>query len=207
MLCGSIKATAQIWNFGVEGGYVFNNVAHHGSDVAMHGLNGFRVGVLANCRFDNQFIIDEGVYFKRMGVEQGNIDATPGSEQLLVQHMDYVALQLSLGYRIVFNSSSTLIPQVGLYAGMGVHNNTQRFTSTQQYDDGAGFPANDSPVVKPESSYDAGFQAGLAYEYRYVRLKAYYECQLNKLYTRSGNNLRFHSFGLSIAFFLRDTAW
>ncbi len=186
---------------------MFNNVAHHGNDVAMHGLNGFRVGILANCRFDSRFVIEEGVYFKRMGVEQGNIDATPGSEQLLVQHMDYVMMQLALGYRIDLNCASALTPQIGFYAGLGVHDNTQRFTSTQQYDAGTGFPANDSPVVKPESSYDAGFQASLAYEYRYVRLKAYYEYQLNKLFTRSGQNLRFHSLGLSIAFFLRDTGW
>lgn len=186
---------------------MFNNVAHHGADVAMHGVNGFKIGVLANCRFDSKFVVEEGVYYKRFGVEQGELNVTPGSEQLIVQHMDYATVQLLLGYRIDLSSASALMPQVGLYAGMGVHNNTKLFTTSQQYDAGAGFPYNESPVIKPESSYDAGIHAALAYEYRYVRIKAYYECQLNKFYTRTGNNLRFHSFGINIAFFLRDQGW
>lgn len=204
MLALPAVAHAQSWNFGVEAGYVHNDLAVE--QYKAKGRNGFKVGADAELTLPNRITFESGLAFIRKGGETSGKDMF-GSEVTAVKfaEMNYLQIPLMAGYKVVIGPGLRIKPQVGCYYAVGVGGHSFVSGSDpfgQPYETRVStFAGADRVSYRPCNRNDFGLSFGLNFSYRHFMIKAEYDLGLlNATYYGNGKQ---RTLSVGVAYWLR----
>lgn len=202
-LCGH----AQVWNFGVEAGYVANTLAVEEYESAAR--NGFKFGVNAEYTLGDHISFESGLAYIRKGATtSGDNMWNSRVSSIKFAEMNYLQIPLMAGYKFDLGKHFSIKPEVGGYFAVGINGDSfitgvdnynqpyearvNTFSHTESREGVAPF--------RPCNRADGGVAFALNLNYRHFTLKAEYDLGLATA-TYYGNGKQ-RTLSVSLAYWL-----
>lgn len=201
MLCLAINA--QDLNIGVGGGYLYNKFSLNRYEG--YGYEGFKVEMVGDYTLPSGYVFSSGLAYSEKGgtITGYKIGDANHINQVEAYPMRYITAPFLAGYRFQLGKLSVM-PQVGLYAGIGI--GSKGYLEGYRYQVGGDVPFRErvSLFSNPKVSYysafnrfDGGLMASVNLTFDRIRLKGYYEQSLHQMHGLWGDP-RHRSIGLSL---------
>lgn len=195
---------AQKINYGIEAGYVYNNLSV--SQYQSSGKSGFKAGGIIDLSLNNNLSFESGLsYIRKGGSTYGNSLLGTDIDKIRFISMDYLQIPLMIGYRFDLTPKISIKPEIGVYYAIGLQGDGyisgidafgQPYEArVSTFSDGYGKP------YRPCNRNDAGTTFAAHFSYSHIGIKIGYDLALtNATYYGNGKHRTFY---VSAIYYLR----
>lgn len=172
---------AQIWNIGIEAGYVNSDLSV--CEGSAKSRNGFKFGADAEFTLRNNISLESGLLFTRKGATvTGRKMMNTAISSVKFAEMDYLQIPVMAGYRFNAGNGFYLKPELGAYLAVGINGDsfvTGLDPFNQPYEKRVRtFSGANGDSYRPCNRVDGGLSFAINAKWHHIGLKAEYNLGL-----------------------------
>lgn len=174
----TFRINAQTWNFGIEAGYVNNDLSV--SENSSNSRNGFKLGANAEYMLRNSISFESGLSYIRKGATvTGHNMMNTAISSIRFAEMDYLQIPVMAGYRFTFSNDFSLKPELGVYLAVGV-NGDSFVTGVDPFNKPyekrvRTFSGANGVSYRPCNRVDGGLSFAISAKWHHIGLKVEYD--------------------------------
>lgn len=192
------------FNYGIEAGYLHNQLKIGKNEGNAKSGNGFKVGAIASYQFQNKIILESGLSYQQKKGSLTKLNLPNNINAIENIKMEYLSLPITVGYRfkiqefgISINTGGYIACGVGgtaMISGKDEHN--QPYSSAIDI-----FKSENLKPISPFNRVDAGIICGANIDYRHLQIRFNYEIGLTPISPVVDHKNR--TISIALAYFLK----